>query len=96
MQLNAQMVGANFRPAKAREIVKNLFIGETDLTLEPEPDNPYDDHAVKVMYQGEHIGYIERSNNSALHEALVDGSEASVEIIGFATTLKPLLEITVE
>jgi len=30
------------------------------LLLEPEPDNPYDPYAIKVLYGDQHIGYVQR------------------------------------
>lgn len=33
---------------------------ETPLVLEPEPTNKYDPHAVKVIHDGRHIGYVPR------------------------------------
>jgi hypothetical protein len=41
------LVGAHFRPP-AKAIIAALPVG-TELTLEREPDNPYDPNAVKVL-----------------------------------------------
>lgn len=58
------VVGMHFRerdgvPAKA--IVAN-FLPPVQLELEREPDNKFDSFAVKVLYQNQHIGYIEASS----------------------------------
>lgn len=58
------VVGMHFRerdgvPAKA--IVGN-FVPPVELELEREPDNQFDSFAVKVLYQSDHIGYIEASS----------------------------------
>ena len=52
------VVGMHFRP-NGRAIVESL-LAPVDLDLEREPFNPYDSFAIKVLYEGEHIGYIER------------------------------------
>lgn len=89
------LVGANFRPSEAREAIKGLTIGSI-LTLEAEPDNPHDDKAVKVMLNGEHLGYIPRTDNSALAEILAAGNELTAEVIAFQSTLKPVLSIDLD
>lgn len=55
---NVQVVGMHFRP-NGKAIVESLLAPAT-FDLEREPFNPYDGFAIKVMYEGEHIGYIER------------------------------------
>ncbi|MHA1746836.1 MAG: HIRAN domain-containing protein [Promethearchaeota archaeon] len=42
----------------------------TELTLEPDPQNVADPNAVKVMYQGTHLGYLPRVANKAIFTAL--------------------------
>lgn len=49
------------------------------LELEHEADNPYDDNAIKVFYDGEHIGYIGRDLAKELAE-LVDANMVEAEI----------------
>lgn len=39
---------------------------ELEFTLIPEPDNPYDDHAISVRYNNQVAGYIPRSRNRQL------------------------------
>lgn len=55
-------------------------------TLEPEPDNPQDPKAIKVMVEGKHIGYIKSGSCSHIHKLLrEDGIEkVKVEIKGGA------------
>jgi hypothetical protein len=52
------VVGMHFRP-NGKAIVESL-IAPCSFDLEREPFNPYDGFAVKVLYDGEHIGYIEK------------------------------------
>lgn len=93
--LTVTMVGASFRPAEARDIVKNLHIGNT-VQLRADPDNQYDTTAVAVYSDDVHIGFIPKESNSALFAVLMDGAEISAQIIAFENTLKPVLEIQFE
>lgn len=52
------VVGMHFRP-NGKAIVESL-VAPVAFELEREPENPYDMFAIKVLYDGEHIGYIER------------------------------------
>lgn len=87
------LAGANFRPADAREVCKSLSIGDT-LELEADPANPYDSNAVRVIASGEFIGFIPKTDNTAVAAALTRGEEVLVEVVGFESTIKPILEIT--
>lgn len=90
--LTVTMVGATFRPAEAKEIVRNLHIGSR-VQLQADPDNQWDSTAVAVYAEGEHIGFIPKESNSALFAVLMDGAEISAEVVAFENTLKPVLEI---
>ena len=68
------LVGSNFRPAECREIVKTLEEG-TVLVLERDPQNQYDSNAIKVMYEGNHLGFIPKSDNEALANEMDHGKE---------------------
>ena len=97
MEVFSPLVGVTFRPAKAKEIVRGLIQADGDkLELEPEPDNAYDNHAVKVLYipTGDHLGYIARENNFEIFEGLNRGEEFHIEIVSFENTLKPTLLIS--
>lgn len=91
--LQLTLMGANFRPAEARELVKHLNIGDT-VHLQADPDNQYDATAVAVYYDDVHIGFIPKESNSALFAVLMDGAEISATVIAFESTLKPILEIS--
>lgn len=103
MQIFSPLVGVSFRGSEARDIVKSLTTDSGHmLSLEAEPDNPYDDHAVKVLYihpetddAGVHIGYLARENNRQVHEALMLGTKFDIEIISFENSIKPILLISV-
>lgn len=67
------VVGMHFRP-NGKAIVESM-IAPCELTLEREPFNAYDGFAVKVLYDGEHIGYIERGKAMFLSPWLDQGAE---------------------
>jgi len=101
MEIFVNLVGVTFRGAEAKEIVKRLTTEDGDkLSLEPEPDNDYDSHAVRVIHDPTqiHIGYLARENNYEVFKALERGEPLNVRIVGFENTwtLKPTLLITDE
>lgn len=91
--LTVTMVGATFRPAEAKEIVRGLYIGNR-VQLVADPNNAYDTTAVAVYSDDVHIGFIPKESNSALFTVLMDGAEISAEIVAFENSLKPVLEIS--
>lgn len=94
MQILSTLVGVNFRPAEAREIVKQLSFG-SELELEAEPDNAYDRNAVKVLDPETqiHLGYLSRESNYETAVHLADGGSYSCKVTSFANVLKPILSI---
>jgi predicted O-linked N-acetylglucosamine transferase (SPINDLY family) len=90
--LQVTMVGATFRPAQAKDIVRALGIGDR-VQLRADPDNEYDTTAVAVYSDDVHIGFVPKESNSALFAVLMDGAEISAEIVAFENSLKPVLEI---
>lgn len=61
-----------------REVYKHSAV------LEPEPENPVDPKAIKVLTEGVHIGYIKAGSCAHIHKALREGriERAEVEIKG--------------
>jgi hypothetical protein len=86
------LAGCNFRPAEARDLIKSAGIGDS-FTLEADPTNQYDSQAVKVLYKDVFVGFVAKQDNGPIFLALQDGHELSGEIIGFESSIKPLLEI---
>lgn len=95
MQYNLTLMGANFRPAESRDIVKGLSMGDGHLlSLEVEPNNQYDMFAVKVLCNEKHIGYLPKGPNEIIFDKLIEGSEpTSIEIVAFESSLKPVMQI---
>ena len=93
--LTVTMVGATFRPAEAKEIVRGLHIHD-HVELRADPNNEYDATAVAVYSNDTHIGFIPKESNSALFAVLMDGATITAEVIAFENSLKPVLEIEFE
>lgn len=91
---NANLVGVNFRPAEAKDLVKNLALGEA-LYLEREPDNQYDTNAVKVGYPatGTHLGYIERGMAESIAPWMDQGWAFHTTVVSILSDTKVLLKL---
>jgi hypothetical protein len=50
---------------------------ETEAVLEPEPDNPFDPNAIKVLIGGTVVGYLSREDAATFRPGLLDLMEAS-------------------
>ena len=60
------------------QVFSDLKVGTT-LELAAEPDNPYDNSAVSVSYQGKKLGYIPQAHNSILSKLLSFGHGDALE-----------------
>jgi hypothetical protein len=60
-------------------ILRNLPQG-TVLDVEPEPANKYDPCAVKVLYGGQHIGYIKKVHSRTVAEEIKKGRKIGVNV----------------
>jgi hypothetical protein len=49
----------------------DFYLGEVELV--PEPDNPQDSKAIKVVASGQHIGYIKSGSCAHIHKLLRSG-----------------------
>ena len=78
---NVLVVGMHFRGADVVATVSNL-IPPVEFQLEREPQNPYDEFAIKVNYQGEHIGYIERGQAAFISPQIDAGQYYSCTVDG--------------
>ena len=96
---NVTVVGMHFRerdgiPAKA--IVSN-FVPPVDLEIEREPSNLYDAYAIKVLYEDQHIGYIEAKQAMYISPWLDQGVEYTCVVTGLETrknNLHPIVTLT--
>lgn len=51
------------------ELVSQIRVGDA-LTLQREPDNPYDRNAIQVLWQGHMLGFVPRRENKAVARAM--------------------------
>jgi hypothetical protein len=68
----ANLFVAGLQYYDALEVWAELKIG-TKLTLEPEPTNPYDRHAIRVLHNGRMLGYLPRNENRHMAKLLNAG-----------------------
>jgi hypothetical protein len=71
---------AGFRYHQAPALFEQLRPGDA-LTLKREQDNPYDRQAIQVLWQGQLLGYVPRSNNQALAWALDQNPQRTDQLI---------------
>lgn len=66
------------------ERIYKLEVYNHSAVLEPEPENPTDPKAIKVLTEGVHIGYIKAGSCAHIHKALREGriERAEIEIKG--------------
>jgi hypothetical protein len=50
------------------------------VTLKAEPDNPYDPYAIKVIFSGEHIGYVQRDKAKILSREMRLGRQVQANV----------------
>lgn len=58
--LSFSVKGLSFRTSVDQTFAAHISIGDY-IVLEPEPDNIYDENAIKILYIGHHIGYVEKN-----------------------------------
>ena len=64
--LSFYIAGLSFRPEKDQEVIKTGLA----LLLEAEPDNPYDNNAIKLVTFDDpriHVGYVPKKQTKELH-----------------------------
>ncbi len=66
------------------------------VTLTREADNPYDDRAVRIDWQGHKLGYIPRMDNAAVSQLLDRGEKLSALIVGLRKSNNPWDRVMVE
>lgn len=68
MVFDTTIVGTKFRGNNAMETLKGLRKGDR-LRLQREPSNQFDPNAIAVLADGEHLGYVPKTDNVKLIEA---------------------------
>ena len=101
---NYDVVGESFQRDHLMALVRshNAFnLGEIygTATLEPEPTNPFDSTAVKVVIEGVQVGYIAKFDSAAVTKMIEKSGKKSYEVparIGFdADSPAPLIGVKI-
>lgn len=58
-----------------QEIEKQIIINESKLTLEREPKNEYDEFAIKILFEGQKVGYVPKSKNQTIARLMDAGKQ---------------------
>ena len=64
------------------ESIYKYIFSIDDVQLEPEPDNPYDPNAIKVIADGVFIGHVPARSTSRVKQLLGKSPEISCELYG--------------
>lgn len=88
---HVRLVGNSFRTADEQAFMHGMVAGET-LTLERDPENPYDDNAIKVIADEFHLGFVERQWAEDIAPLMDNGQAFHVTVLTVGR--KPLLELT--
>lgn len=82
------VAGVKFRKGAAEKL-EALRGEDVTFTLEPEPTNPYDSSAVKVLHDGEHVGYVPKDLSPQVSALIRQGRiESAISPAGRATYLE--------
>jgi hypothetical protein len=92
-EIFTELAGLSFRPKTAKEVVDTLQIGDT-LTLERDPENEYDDNAIKVLAVDEFIGFIPKVDNLLIAQHMDAGGEITCTVVSWLGNRKPGLKVT--
>ena len=71
---------AGFQYHEAKVVWQQMRVGDT-LVLIREPENPHDDKAVRVDWNGHTLGYVPRTENAAVARQLDQGNRLQARIV---------------
>lgn len=82
---NYDIVGESYRRENLLEIINNhdaISIGKlhVEAILDPEPSNPFDENAVKVLIDGKHVGYIPKSDSKRVSNLISESGLDSMKV----------------
>ena len=81
-------VVAGFQYYEGERVWRHMKVGDP-LELRRDPDNPYDEMAVEIYWKGEKIGYVPRSDNTAVAQLMDRGANLRAEIEVLEDSLNP-------
>lgn len=86
---------AGFQYHHGEALWPQLAVGQT-LQLVREPDNRFDDRAVRVDWQGHKLGYLPRLDNAAVSQLMDRGETLEAAIVGLENSSNPWDRVKVE
>jgi hypothetical protein len=69
-------------PGPAIDVDRDSEVVAAVFELKPDPRNPHDARAVKVLASGRHVGFIPRGQLDWAHEVIKAGGAGSVRVAG--------------
>jgi HIRAN domain len=86
---------AGFQYHEGKAIWQQMQVGDP-LVLVREPDNPHDDKAVRVDWNGHTLGYVPRAENAAVARQLDRGNRLQARIVHMSKHRDPRKRIEFE
>lgn len=86
---------AGFQFHAGKKLWSQMRVGDT-LTLVREPDNVYDARAIRVEWQGQHIGYVPRRENTDIARLMDNGVPVFARISRLAQSRDPWARVRFE
>ena len=86
---------AGFQYHEAKAVWPQMRVGDA-LVLVREPDNPHDDKAVRVDWNGHTLGYVPRTENAAVARQLDRGNRLQARIVHLSKHRDPRKRIEFE
>jgi hypothetical protein len=86
---------AGFRYYQGAELWERMRVGDA-LELVREPANPHDSNAVRVLWQGQMLGYLPRRENRAVARHIDAGGRVEARIVKLQEHRNPWQRIELE
>ena len=90
---SAHLRGTRYYSEEAKAIVLDLKVGDDSLTLVREPENQYDENAIKVMKGDIQLGHVAKEVAAELAPLMDAGMEFRNEVFGYYNPMTPVLFI---
>lgn len=86
---------AGYQYHAAAQVWPQLKVGDT-LQLAREPDNAHDPNAVRVLWQGQQLGYLPRAENRAIAAELDRGTRVEARIAHLREAKNPWQRVLID
>lgn len=86
-------VGVRHRGKPVMDYVAAKLFSGAEVRLEREPLNRYDDNAIKVLHEGEWIGYVDRDSAAEIAPHLDADTRYTAFVVGWDSPIDPRLRV---